>query len=229
MSRAVETMCGRVAVVAGFLLVAVACGGAEPAPEIDPGTPEQSVVDWLGALDALDLGGLARSTDATRLALMAGAENELTNAQLYAVIDAGLPGPTAQSYWSSFRSSFMTFLGSAIAEIEVGTVERFDIGEVAYAVVTIVQGEARAAVITVLTDEGWRVDLVGTSGVALASQLTELVTRLVETASGDDAEPAARYRSAAIGSLRAALELRQGDRALQLEIDAIESLPRPTA
>jgi len=207
---------------------AVACSDVEPAPSVDLGTPEQRVAEWLTALDALDLGGLGSATDPARVALMAGAENDFTKGQMFAVIDDGLPGPTAQSYWSSFRSSFETFLGTDISEVTVGEVERYRIDDNEFAAVTVSQADASAEVITVLTDAGWRVDLVGTAGGALAPQLTALVTLIVDETTGDDVEPAVRYRSAAIASLRAALELAGENRALQLELDAIESLPRPS-
>ncbi len=217
----------RLLLLVAFLLSTAACSDGEPEPVVELGTPNGQVADWLAALDALDLGGLADTTDPLRVALIAGAENELSNEQLYAVIDSGLPGPTAQSYWASFRSSFETFLGTDIGSIEVGEVNRFSIEDSDFAAVTITQNGAAAQILTVRGEQGWKVDLVATAGTALASQLTELVTRLVDVGEGDAADAALRYRTAAIRSLRAALQLQPDDRSLQLEIDALEALPRP--
>jgi hypothetical protein len=210
-----------------FLLVgalaASSCTGqsGEGAPEA-AATPQMVVADWVAALEAVDVGVLADTTMPANLALIAGAENAFTIDQLASIADLGLPQATARSYWMSFRDSVGGFLGSDVSSVTVTAADPFTVGTRSYSAVTISSGDTSTEVLTRLDPDGWKVDLVATVGPALAVQIRRLVATLVEEA-GD--ATAYTYAREAVDSLSAALARAPGDRALELELEAIEDLP----
>ncbi len=185
-------------------------------------SPDAAVEDWLAAVDAVDLPVLAVSVEPANIALLAGAENGFTVEQMTAVLEAGLPGATARSYWATFRESIIGFLGTGLEEAAVTGVERYRVGDISYAAVDVAKDGAETEVITRLGPDGWRIDLVATVGPALAVQLRRLVARIVAEADGRTART---YAATAVASLQAALMRDPGNRALELELAEVEDLP----
>jgi len=212
----------RLAGLAFLVALLAACSSGDADPTIAPDPPEKVVGEWLDALSAQELESLGALTSARNLALVAGAENGFTTEQMTAIADRGLPEATARSYWSSFYEGFADFLGVPIAQVEVGGVGRFSIDGEPFAAVGLTLGDAATEVVLVAEPEGWRVDLVATAGPALAVQIRRLVAQLVDEA---DEDVARGYALAAIVSLEAALARDPANRALALELEAIEDLP----
>jgi hypothetical protein len=209
-----------VLLVAG--IVATACSGEQSEVSVVDEAPDAVVADWLDALAALDLGALAATTAPENVALVAGAENGFTTAQMAAILEDGLPSATARSYWSTFGDSFAALLGTPIADVRVSGVGRFTVDDREFAAVGLQVEDAGTEILVAATDAGWRVDLVATIGPALAVQIRRLVAQIVEES--DDAV-ARRYARAAATSLGAALARDPENRALDLEVEAIEDLP----
>ncbi len=205
-----------------LLLVLTACSTGDTEVTIAPEPPEQIVEEWLTGLEAVDVDVLADITAAHNVALVAGAENGFTAEQMVAVADQGLPAATARSYWTSFRDGFTDFLVVPMSQVEVGGVGRFSVDDEQFAAVGIALGESTAEVLLHAEPDGWRVDLVATVGPALAVQIRRLVATLVDEADDDIAR---RYAQTALASLGAALARDPANRALELEIEAIEDLP----
>jgi hypothetical protein len=213
----------RTAMALLFATILIGACSADATEETARGeAPDTVVADWLAALADLDLGGLSATTTPENVALLAGAENGLTAEQMAAILDDGLPPATARSYWSTFRESFATMLGAPIAEVAVSGVGRFSVDNREFAAVGLQIEDAGTEVVVAATEAGWRVDLVATLGPALAVQIRRLVAQIVEEA--DDAV-ARRYARAASISLGAALARDPENRALDLEVEAIEDLP----
>ncbi len=211
-----------VVVLAFFLLTAACSNDAVEEPSVNS-SPEAAVAAWLRAVGALDLEGIDAVTDPENVALMAGAENGFTPSQLAAVTGTGLPGPSAESYWSTFREGLVTFLGAAPDTLVIGEVETFVYDDTEFAVVAVGTGESTTGIITQNTDDGWVVDMVATTGPALAVQ----VRRLLAAFEDDDEEQqtdASVFASIAVASLGAALDRDDTNRALDLEVEAIEDL-----
>ena len=209
--------------MAALSLVAASCTTeSEPTTATTESTPDEVVSTWLAALEAPNLDGLRATTIPANVALVAGAENGFTVEQMASVVDAGLPGATARSYWTSFRESIGDFLGAGLDDVVVGGSEEFTVDAITYAAVTVVRGEASTEVLTRLSADGWRVDLVATVGPALAVQIRRLVASIV--AEADDAT-ARSYAADAEIALGAALVRDPSNRALELELEAIEDLP----
>ncbi len=199
-----------------------ACSGGEAEVTTLDQSPEAVVADWLAALADLDLAGLAATTTPEDVALIAGAENGFTTEQMTAILDGGLPSATARSYWSTFQETFAALLGTPIADIRVSGVGRFAVDDREFAAVGLQLDDAGTEIVVAGGPDGWRVDLVATIGPALAVQIRRLVAQLVEEADDDVAR---RYGRAASISLGAALARDPENRALDLEVEAIEDLP----
>lgn len=210
-----------VMLVAG--IVSAACSGSEAEVTVLDEAPDAVVEDWLAALADLDLAVLAATTTPENVALVAGAENGFTTEQMAAILDDGLPPATARSYWSTFRDGFVALLGTPIGDIRVSGVGRFAVDDRDFAAVGLQVEDAGTEILVAATSEGWRVDLVATVGPALAVQMRRLVAQIVEEA--DDDAVARSYARAAAISLGAALARDPEDRALDLELEAIEDLP----
>ncbi len=206
--------------VACCALVAAGCSGEPVEQARTLSTPTGAVADWLGAVAAGDVAAIATATEPANVALVAAAENRFTVDQLAAVAESGLPDATASSYWATFGDGFADFLGVSLDAVSVNDAERFQVGEEEFAAVTIGVDDATTEVITHLTSEGWKVDLVATSGPTLAVQIRRLVT---EMAGHADQDIARIYVLTAARSLDAA-HVRAPNRALELELDAIEEL-----
>ena len=203
-------------------IVVTACSGDQTETSVVDETPDGVVTDWLGAMADLDIPTLAATTVPENVALVAGAENGFTTEQMAAILDDGLPSATARSYWSTFRDSFAALLGTPIVDIAVSGVGRFTVDDREFAAVGLQVDDAGTEILVAATDAGWRVDLVATVGPALAVQIRRLVAQIVEE--GDDSV-ARRYARTAAISLGAALARDPEDRALDLEVEAIEDLP----
>jgi len=204
------------------VLLASACSGQASDTTLPSASPETVVSDWLAALATLDLAALDAATATENVALLVGAENRLSTDQMTAILDGGLPPVTARSYWATFRDSIVGLVGAPFGEIETGAAGRFTVDDREFAAVAVQVGEAGTEVIVALVEDGWKVDLVATVGPALAVQLRRLVAQLVEEA---DDGVARRYALAAVTSLGAALARDPDNRALDLEVEAIEDLP----
>ncbi len=199
-----------------------ACSADEPAAEVSQSDPGDVVAEWLAAVGAVDLEGLAATTAPTNVALVAGAENGFTVEQMEAVVDAGLPVATRRAYWTSFEDSFTAFLGGETGEITVAAVESFDVDGTAFAAVTLERLGETSEILAQQHSDGWVVDMVATAGPALSVQVRRLVEAIV--LEGDD-EIAFTYATLAVRSLSAALARQPDNRSLELELEAIEDLP----
>ncbi|HSF85679.1 MAG TPA: hypothetical protein VLG28_08500 [Acidimicrobiia bacterium] len=203
-------------------LVAAACSGEEPVVTTDLASPEQVVAEWFAALAEGDLPELDAVTDPANVALAAGAENAFSVDQMKAVVETGLPAATRRSYWNSFGDSFVEFLGAELDEIVVSGTEEFSVDDVDFAAVFVMRQGQDSEIIVRRTDTGWVVDMVATVGPALAVQIRRLVDSIVRH--GDDAAAFA-YATIAVQSLGAGLARQPANRALELELEAIEDLP----
>ncbi len=208
-------------VLIAAVLAVSACSGGEDERVLS--TPTGVVADWLAAIETVDVEALAAATEPANLALVAGAENGFTVAQMEGVVDEGLPASTARSYWTTFRDGLLAFIEPPIDEMAIHDADRFAVEGTQFAAVDIRRGESTVTVITRLYTDGWKVDMTATVGPALAVQIRRLLADIVEQT--DDNEVARRYARIAVGSLGAALDRNPDDRALDLEIDAIEDLP----
>lgn len=215
-------MIGRFVLALAVAVAAVGCGGEEAADTQLEAGPQQVVQAWLAAVDELDLADINRTTFPPNVALVAGSENGFTVEQMEAIVESGLPSATARSYWTSFRTSFLAFLGADVGELTVVGVEEFAVSETMFAAVRVSQGGAESEILAQQRPEGWVVDMLATAGPPLSVQIRRLVADIV--AEGAD-EVAFAYATMAVASLGAALERAPDNRALELELEAIEDLP----
>lgn len=215
-------MIRRYVLVCALLTTVVSCGGDEAADTQLALGPEQIVQTWLTAVAELDLAVINRTTYAPNVALVAGSENAFTVEQMEAVVEVGLPSATSRSYWTSLRDSFLAFLGADVADVTVVGVEEFDVDGTTFAAVRVRQAGAESEILAQQRPEGWVVDMLATAGPPLSVQIRRLVADLV--AEGDD-EAAFAYATMAVTSLGAALVRAPDNRALELELEAIEDLP----
>lgn len=205
-----------------LLLVVGGCAGDEPPAATSDATADEVVLSWLGALDPLDLEVLRATTHPPNVALVAGAENDFTVEQMAGVVDGGLPTATLRSYWSTFADSFGAFLGVDAAAASVTSVTEFQVDDTTFAAVTVAVAGQESEIIAQRIDDQWVVDLLAIAGPALSVQIRRLVAAVVDEA--DDAV-AFSYASMAVRSLNAALTRDPTNRALELELEAIEDLP----
>jgi hypothetical protein len=209
-------------VLLSMLFAVAACSGDEPAADVVVAGPDDVVNAWLVAIEDVDLDALANATSPSNVALVAGAENGFSVEQMQAVVDAGLPLATSRSYWTTFHDSFTAFLGGDGSEIAVVGVEQFQIDDTEFAAVTVERRGEQSEIIAQLTPDGWTVDMLATVGPALSVQVRRLVAMIVDE--GDDSAAFA-YATMAVESLGAALTRQPDNRALELELEAIEDLP----
>lgn len=213
------------------LLVSAACS-SDPAEEPSVNSsPTAAVSAWLAAVTNLDLDAMDQLTDPENVGLMAAAENGFTSGQLAAVAGTGMPGPTAESYWATFRDGMTTFLGAPPDSLIVGETETFTYDGTEFAVVTVGTGESTTGIVTQSTEDGWIVDMVATTGPALAVQIRRLLAAFNEEEQSDDEDSddedpgdARVFATIAVTSLGAALSRDDNNRALDLEVEAIEDL-----
>ena len=208
-------------VLVALVVLVSACSDDEPEERI-LSTPAGVVGEWLGGLETLDLDALVATTDPANVALVAGAENDFDVGQMVAVVESGLPEAALRSYWTTFRDGLVAFIEPPLSAVSVGSAERFAIDGRQHAAVIVSRGDAETEIITTLSLDGWKVDLTATTGPALAVQVRRLVARTVAEAEDDVAR---RYARIAVESLGAALERDPDNRALDLEVEAIQDLP----
>src|SRR5690606_21409572 len=148
-------------------------------------------------------------------------ENAFSTEQLAAVAGSGLPSATMRSYWQTFGAEMVAMLGASPDNLTAGAGETFEHAGAEFARVPVGPGEGDAGGVTRRTEDGWVVAMPATAVAALAVHLRRLVATL-----GEEAEPdvAALYATHAVESLGAALALDPDNRALELELEAIEDL-----
>ncbi|CAN5396633.1 MAG: hypothetical protein ACR2JP_06450 [Acidimicrobiia bacterium] len=211
--------------VLAVLLVGALVGCSDvpdAAPEGGGGsTPNGAVAAWLEAVAAGDLATIDGLVDQTNLALVAGAENEFSVEQLAGVVGSGLPEAARRSYWRTFGEGLGDVLGAPLGDLTVAGADPFGSGDGDYAAVTVGIENATTEIITRLVDDRWQIDMVATVGPTLAIQIRRLVTDL---AAGEDEDTARTFAAIAVDSLGAA-HTRSPNRNLELELEAIESLP----
>ena len=170
-----------IVLVPATAVLAGGCGGDEPSASDAPVTPVAAVADWLGAVAAAtsrpSTGWSTRSTwrcwpaprTPSHWSRWPGSSSD------------GLPEATRKSYWESFADGFADVLGASVDQVSITDAENFSSNGERYSAVTVGVDGATTEVITHLVDGVWQVDLVATSGPALAVQIRRLLADLAAT------------------------------------------------
>lgn len=189
----------RAAIALILVLIAASCGGGDVDTTEPSQFPTGSVRSWFDALDSDDTARSLELTYDTSMLVILAAENDMSVAAAASLLRRGATEESAQRYLGNFAQALQDRYGSSLAEI---TVDGFSQLGDTYAAVTVT-GDGAASILTRRAPGGlWQVDMVGTVGPALVSQIREL---LDETEEGPDAETIRDvYRTDVLPALQAA-------------------------
>lgn len=203
-------------------LVVAACGDGESDSTEPSQFPTGSVRSWFDALDVDDTARALELTYETSMLVIVATENELAPDQLGSLLRRGATEETAADYLSSFAAALRDRYRRSLADV---TVDGFtEIGE-NYAAVEVT-GEGGATIIARRAPGGlWQVDLVGTLGPPLITQVRMV---LENSGEGEDAETISEvFASDVMPALDAAAAADPENLALASEIRVIRSLLGP--
>lgn len=189
----------RVATALILVLVAASCGGGDADTTEPSQFPTGSIRSWFDAMDSGDIAGSLELTYEKSMLVILAAENDMAVAEAASLLRRGATEESAQRYLSDFAQALRDRYGSSLAEI---TVDGFaQLGDT-YAAVAVT-GQGSASIVARRAPGGlWQVDMVGTVGPALVSQIRQL---LEDTDEGPDAETIRDvYRSDVLPALQAA-------------------------
>lgn len=205
-------------VIVVLAVAAVSCTSASPDLPPEPArNAEEAVTRWLAGVDRVDVDELRVVVERRGLAVLIGVENQLTPAEIVSYITAGIPEPTLQTYWSSFRADFEAFTLEGIDDIETGSAFPFTVRDRLFAAIpATVPGGGTTEIITVETNGVWRVDFLATFGPGFVRGFASLFE-------DDDAD--IRQLAEVVNTpLRAGMSREPGDEIsdeLSAEIDAL--------
>lgn len=158
----------------------VACGGdtVEPESSIPPGsgadTPAGAVDELVAAIDAADFAGASRMAVPGQAALAALAEGA-TFADVAEALGDG-DQEVAANFWSGFAQGAGDVLSTNSTTTEDGTLTESD---VEFHTITVRPPEGGPRTILVRDEDGFRVDLFASFGVAFADKMIGPVERLL--------------------------------------------------
>lgn len=155
------------------------CGQESGDPTTTVASPPDAVVrEWLDAVDSGDVETLRGVVAGESLAFVVGIESRLDTDEVVALVDAGFPDAVVARYWTSFAESFAAIDGTDVAELEVGSVDEFEVGGARFAAVTVGTGERSTDVLVRRDPDGtWRVDMLATVGGGLTVQLADIASQ----------------------------------------------------
>ena len=199
-------------------ILAASCGNGEAETTAESQFPTGSVRSWLDALEAGDSARALELTYQESMLVILAAENGLETPQIASLLRRGATEESAARYLSEFGAALRTRYGASLAEVSVDGF--MQLGET-YAAVEVT-GQGAATIITRRAPGGlWQIDLVGTLGPALISQIRAI---LEKSGDGEDAETiAAEFAAGVIPALDAAAAADPEDLALASEILLIKS------
>ncbi len=208
----------RVAIVVILVLVAAACGGGDAETTEASQFPTGSVRSWFDALELNDTKSALELTFMTSMLVVLAAENDMSVADTATLLRRGATEDSAERYLGGFAQALRDRYGASLAEV---TVDGFAQLSETYAAVAVT-GEGTASIVTRRAPGGlWQVDMVGTVGPALVSQIREL---LEEVEDGPDADTIRDvYRSDVLPALQAASLNDPENLGLASEIRVMES------
>jgi hypothetical protein len=207
-----------------LILLVAACDGGEPPESLvdEELAPVDVVQQWLAAVDEVDVEQLEVLVEPVGLAVLAGVENQTRSIELAGLVESGIAGRLADSYWRSFRDDFETLRGIDFGAITVG--EQLTTRQSSDHVAVEIMGPEQSAVVSLRNSEpgGWQVDMVATVGAGLAGPLRQYLESALE---GDYSESIAdAYRSAVVPGLDAAIALNPDEALLVFETELIRQL-----
>ncbi len=209
-----------------LVVVLGSCGGSgaeEPTTTSPAMFPTGVVRVWLDAVASGDLGRIASSVDETSAVIVIAAENDYSVGELASLLEGGLSGGVASTYWGSFEDSFREFRGISLSSIVVGDFEMLDVDDGEYAAVRLMTSEGATDVVTRRGEDGqWRIDMVATFGPALV----RLLRAVLDEAADDPIGALVRsgFSRAVLPGLAAAIELDREDTLLQSQLGAMRVL-----
>ncbi len=201
-----------------MVLVAAGCGGDDADTTEQSQFPTGSVRSWFDALESNDTAGSLELTYEASMLVVLAAENAMSLPEAATLLRRGATEESAQRYLGSFAQALRDRYGASLAEISVDGFTQ--LGET-YAAVAVT-GKGAASIVARRAPGGlWQVDMVGTVGPALVSQIRAL---LEEPADGPDADTIRDvYRSDVLPALQAAALNDPENLGLASEIRLMES------
>lgn len=157
--------------IALCLILSACRGGTVPSSttvvERLPATPEAVFGALLDALDADDFETAAQLTDSGQMTLLAIAEG--VEARQVALLSSTDRRRIARNFWSTFHAQLEASIGTELANLPVGEVERRAAGDVEFARIDLGSGEdaGRRRLVVRQTPRGWAVDLIASFPSAL--------------------------------------------------------------
>jgi len=200
-------------------LLAVGCSSGD-ADNTEPSQfPTGSVRAWFDALDAGEAVAALDLTHQPSMLVLLAAENDLPAADLASLLRRGATEESAGDYLLDFANALRSRYERSLAEV---TVDGFtQLGDT-YAAVAVT-GEGAATIITRRAPGGlWQVDLTGTLGPALITQIRTLLEGTGEGEDGLTIQEA--FQSSVVPALEAAAAADPENLALAAEIRAIKGL-----
>lgn len=182
-----------------LVIVAAGCGDGAAETTEQSQFPTGSVRSWFDALEADDPSTALQLTYDQSMLVIVAAENDLDTEQVASLLRRGATDESAAGYLQDFGAALRERYGASLAQISVDGFN--EVGE-SYAAVAVT-GEGGATIMMRRAPGGlWQVDLVGTLGPALISQIREILERAGD---GEDGETIrAAFEMEIIPSLEAA-------------------------
>lgn len=206
-------------VLAVFALFGAGCGAGGTTTTEPSQFPTGSVRSWLNSLEAGDSAAALELTFEESMLVVLAAENDMPAEVIGPLLRRGATEESAAAYISEFTEALRTRYGGSLADVTVDGFEQLD---GIYAAVTVT-GDSGASIITRRAPGGlWQIDLVGTLGPALITQLRDLL----ESAPADEDGNTIRavYESGVVPSLEAASASDPENLALASQIRAIKGV-----
>ncbi len=202
-----------------ILLVVAACGGSGADTTEPSQFPTGSVRSWFDSLEADDMDTAQQLTYQESMLIVLAAENAMPTEELATLLRRGATEESAARYLAGFSDALRARYGGSLAAI---TVDGFTQLGGNYAAVAVT-GDGAATIIARKSSDGlWQVDLVGTLGPALISQIGDLLD--AAGADSDGATVRDAYRINVVPALEAAAAHDPENFALAAEIREILSV-----
>lgn len=167
----------RLTVLLCLAALAAACGSGEANTEPSAtaegaGDPAAAVAELLDALTegrAADTEAVVDESQLAILTFIEGASGE----EVARLIADGVPADVRRSFWNTFTESLPQFAGETVGRLHVGDVESVQLETSDFAAVSVEIGDTGRAAdwLVRMTDDGWKVDLLATFGIAVAPNL----------------------------------------------------------
>ncbi|MEX1004993.1 MAG: hypothetical protein WD990_10945 [Acidimicrobiia bacterium] len=166
------------ALVAVFCLLLGACGGGADSTTTTldtpaPSTPEAVFAELVEALSSDDLESVVDLTDPAQVPLLAIAEGH--DARSVAAFTAADRAAVSMNYWQGFAEQLRASIGVDLADLQIDSVDRIEVGETEFAAVELVLGRDASTRRMVLRNsaDGWVVDLIASFPSPLLGQIPD--------------------------------------------------------